>query len=111
MSLVVDKNLIEASGIKEFIIKNNLLTTMASVTVGLVSSDFIKSLVSDVIFPLMVMLMRLTHIKFLQIPITNNTHFRFGNFFRSFISLIISVLVTYFFITYISAFVNKEEKK
>ncbi len=113
MSLLSTQGMVTGEGIKDFIIKNNLLTTMASVTVGLVSSDFIKSLVSDIIFPLLVLLMRMTHIKFLQVPISNNTNFHFRNFFQSTVSLVISILVTYFFITYVSSFVNniKEDGK
>lgn len=111
MSLLNTQSLVIGDGIKDFIIKNNLLTTMASVTVGLVSSDFIKSLVSDIIFPMLVLLMRFTHIKYLQFPLSKNTNFRFRNFFQSTISLIISILVTYFFITYVSSFVNGGQKE
>lgn len=98
-------------GIKDFFVKNNLLPAMASVSIGLVSSDFIKSLVSDIIFPLMVFLLRSTHIKALQIPLTNNTKFNFIKFFRSLVSLIIIVYTTYFFISYLSKLVIKEEKQ
>jgi large-conductance mechanosensitive channel len=98
-------------GIKDFFVKNNLLPAMASVSIGLVSSDFIKSLVGDVIFPLIVFLLRLTHIKALQIPLTNNTKFNFLKFFRSLVSLIVIVYTTYFFISYLSKLVIKEEKK
>jgi large-conductance mechanosensitive channel len=111
MSLFGDKTLIISNGIRDFFVKNNLLTTMASVSVGLVSSDFIKSFVSDIIFPFIVLLMRLTHIKILQIPLTKNTRFHFLKFFQSLVSLIISVLTTYYFITYLSKLVARQEKK
>lgn len=98
-------------GIKDFFVKNNLLPAMASVSIGLVSSDFIKSLVSDIVFPLIVFFLRLTHIKALQIPLTNNTRFNFIKFFRSLVSLIVIVYTTYFFITYLSQLVVREEIK
>jgi large-conductance mechanosensitive channel len=96
---------------RDFFVKNNLLPAMASVSIGLVSSDFIKSFVSDIIFPLIVFLLRLTHIKALQIPLTNNTKFNFLKFFRSLVSLIVIVYTTYFFISYLSRLVIREEKQ
>lgn len=110
MNIFDPKKYIVNDGIKDFFINNNLLPAMASVSIGLVSSDFIKSLVSDIIFPLIVFLLRSTNIKMLQIPLTNNTNFDFLKFFRSLISLIIIVYTTYFFISYLSKLVVKDEK-
>lgn len=111
MNIFEPQKYIINDGIKDFFVKNNLLPAMASVSIGLVSSDFIKSLVSDVIFPLIIFLMRLTHIKALQIALTNNTRFNFLKFFRSLVSLILIVYTTYFFITYLSQLVVRQETK
>ena len=109
MNIFQPQNYIINDGIKDFFVKNNLLPAMASVSIGLVSSDFIKSLVSDIIFPLIVFFLRSTHIKALQIPLTNNTRFNFLKFFRSLVSLIVIVYTTYFFITYLSRLVARED--
>jgi large-conductance mechanosensitive channel len=111
MNLFVPQKYIVSDGIKEFFINNNLLPAMASVSIGLVSSDFVKSLVGDIIFPLIVLILRSTKIKALQIPLTNNTKFDFLKFFRSLVSLIVIVYTTYLFITYLSKLVGKDEKK
>ena len=111
MNIFEPQKYIVNDGIQDFFVNNNLLPAMASVSIGLVSSDFIKSLVSDIIFPLIVFLLRSTHIKILQIPLTNNTKFDFLKFFRSLVSLIIIVYTTYFFISYLSKLVIKEENK
>lgn len=109
MNIFQPQQYIMNDGIKDFFVKNNLLPAMASVSIGLVSSDFIKSLVSDIIFPTIVFFLRLTGIKALQIPLTNNTKFHFLKFFRSLVSLIIIVYTTYLFITYLSRLVAKED--
>jgi large-conductance mechanosensitive channel len=111
MSLFDAQQIIVNDNIKDFFVKNNLLTTMASVSIGLVTSDFIKSFVGDIILPFIVYLMRLTHIKFLQIPLSTNTKFHFLKFFRSLVSLIVIVYTTYFFISYLSRLVIREDKK
>jgi large-conductance mechanosensitive channel len=111
MNLFNPQDYVISDNIRDFFVKNNLLPAMASVSIGLVSSDFIKSLVADIIFPFIVFLLRLTHIKTLQIPLTNNTKFNFLKFFRSLVSLIVIVYTTYFFISYLSRLVIREEKQ
>jgi hypothetical protein len=100
-----------SNNFSDFFAKNNLLPSMASVSIGLVSSEFIKSLVSDIIFPLIVFLLGLTRIKMLQIPLTTNTKFNFIKFFQNLVSLIIIVLTTYYFISYFSQLIIKKESK
>jgi large-conductance mechanosensitive channel len=95
----------------DFFNKYNLLPSMASVSIGFVSSEFIKSLVSDIIFPSIVLLLSFSQIKLLQLPLTNNTKFNFIKFFQSLMTLIISVLVTYYFISYFSRIIIKKEDK
>jgi len=101
---------IDNGDFSNFLIENNILPTMASVSIGLVSSDFIKSFVSDIVFPLIVLLLGFTNIKIFQIPLTNNTKFNFIKFFQNFTSLIIIILTTYFFISYFSQLVIKKKE-
>ena len=109
MNIFEPHKYIITDGIQDFFVKNNLLPAMASVSVGLVSTDFIKSFVADIFFPFIVFILRLTKIKFLQIPLTTNTKFNFLKFFRSLVSLIVIVYATYFFITYLSNFVIRKD--
>lgn len=111
MNIFEPDKYIVTDGIKDFFVKNKLLPSMASVSIGLVSSDFIKSLVGDIIFPTIVFFLRLTHIKALQIPLTTNTKFNFLKFFRSLVSLLVIVFTTYLFITYLTRIVAKEDSK
>jgi large-conductance mechanosensitive channel len=110
MNIFNSQTYFDNGNFSDFVVKNNLLPAMASVSVGLVSSDFIQSLVRDIIFPLIFFLLGLTQIKFLQIPLTTNTKFNFLKFFQNFISLIIVILTTYFFISYFSRLLIQQEK-
>lgn len=112
MNIFNSQTVIDNGDFSDFFVKNNLLPAMASVSIGLVSSEFIKSFVSDIVFPLIVFLLGLTQIKMLQIPLTTNTKFNFLKFFQSLVSLIIIILSTYFFISYFSRLViRKQEEK
>lgn len=113
MNMFSSQTYIDNSDFSDFLVENNILPAMASVSIGLVSSDFIKSFVSDIVFPLIVLLLGFTNIKIFQIPLTNNTKFNFIKFFQNFTSLIIIILTTYFFISYFSRLViqKKENKK
>lgn len=113
MNIFDSQTYIDNDDFSDFFVKNNILPAMASVSIGLVSSDFIKSLVSDIIFPLIVLLIGLTKIKMIQIPLTNNNEFKFIKFFQSLVSLIIVIITTYFFISYFSKLIiqQKEEKE
>jgi len=111
MSIFDSKAYIVSDGISDFFVKNNLLPAMASVSIGLVSSDFVKSFVSDIFFPFIFLLLRLTNIKFFQIPLTVNTKFNFIKFFSNLVSLIVIVYTTYIFISYFSLFFIKNKEK
>jgi large-conductance mechanosensitive channel len=102
----------------DFLIKNNILSTIVSVTVGLVSSDFIKSLVDDIIFPFIILFLSFFNISYFKNMLINknktNIHFNFINFIQSFITLIIVILITYFLFNYINNFLtetNETENK
>jgi large-conductance mechanosensitive channel len=111
MNLFSSQTYIDNGDFSDFLVENNILPAMASVSIALVSSDFIKSFVSDIVFPLIVLLLGLTNVKIFQIPLTNNTKFNFIKFFQSFTTLIIIILTTYYLISYFSRLVIKKKEK
>lgn len=110
MNLLNSQAIIDNGDFSDFFVKNGLMASMASVSVGLVSGEFIKSFVSDIVFPTIVFLLGLTNVKMLQIPLTTNTKFNFIKFFQSLVSLIIVILTTYYFIRYFSRIVIQNQK-
>jgi large-conductance mechanosensitive channel len=110
MNLLNSQAIIDNGDFSDFFVKNGLMASMASVSVGLVSGEFIKSFVSDIVFPTIVFLLGITNIKMLQIPLTTNTKFNFIKFFQSLVSLIIVILTTYYFIRYISRIIIQNQK-
>jgi large-conductance mechanosensitive channel len=110
MNLLNSQAIIDNGDFSDFFVKNGLMASMASVSVGLVSGEFIKSFVSDIVFPTIVFLLGLTNVKMLQIPLTTNTKFNFIKFFQSLVSLIIVIFTTYYFIRYFSRIVIQHEK-
>jgi len=111
MNMLNSQTFIDNGDFSDFLVENNILPAMASVSIALVSSDFIKSFVSDIVFPLIVLLLGLTNVKIFQIALTNNTKFNFIKFFQSFTTLIIIILTTYYFIRYFSRLVIKKKKE
>lgn len=86
-------------GLKEFLVKNNIITTVAAVTIGFVSSNMLRSLVGDIVFPLIYMALSLTGIKIFSKIITSQK-FNPINFLKEFVSFIISLVMTFLFIKY-----------
>ncbi len=111
MNMFTSQTYIDNGDFSDFLVENNILPAMASVSIALVSSDFIKSFVSDIVFPLIVLLLGFTNIKIFQIALTNNTKFNFIKFFQSFTTLIIIILTTYYLISYFSRLVIKKKEK
>jgi len=110
MNLLNSQAIIDNGDFSDFFVKNGLMASMASVSVGLVSGEFIKSFVSDIVFPTIVFLLGLTNLKMLQIPLTTNTKFNFIKFFQSLVTLVIVILTTYYFIRYFSRIVIQNQK-
>lgn len=86
--------------LKAFLIANNLLTTMAGVTIGFSTGVMIRSLVGDIILPLMyaAILQRFKRTSSAFAPISK---MNLDNFLKDFISWIFVILFTFFLIEYL----------
>ena len=86
--------------IKEFILSNNVIGITAGVCIGSVTKDAVSSLVTDVIFPLIVIALNKINIKYLGKLITEHNKLNGLDFFKQMTTWAISIVVTYLFIQY-----------
>jgi large-conductance mechanosensitive channel len=85
--------------LKKFISENNIVGTCAGVIIALVTKDLILSFVGDIVIPLLVFLFLKLNIKWLtNILPSGKTFFDFTNFFKQFITWILTLIVTFFVI-------------
>jgi large-conductance mechanosensitive channel len=99
---------------KKFIVDNGIIGTCAGVIIALVTKDLILSLVGDVIIPIFIILFLKLNIKSLTAVLPGKSSFDFTSFFKNFISWIITMIVTFFFIQTTFEFllgIKKEDKK
>lgn len=91
------------SNIKTFIITNNILTTMAAVTIAFSTGTMIRSLVSDIILPSIYSLIikKVKHVNmFLKGAFAPINTMNLDNFLKEIISWIMVIIVTYLIIGY-----------
>ena len=86
------------SQLKKFIIDNGIIGTTAGVAIALVTNDLIKSLASDVIVPIFIILFLKLNIKSLTAILPGKSELDITNFLKQFISWIFVVVITFFFI-------------
>jgi large-conductance mechanosensitive channel len=87
------------SELRKFIADNNIVGTCAGVIIALVTKDLILSFVGDIVIPLFIFLFLKLHIKWLtNILPSGKSFFDFTNFFKQFITWILTLIVTYFVI-------------
>jgi large-conductance mechanosensitive channel len=84
---------------KKFIVDNGIVGTCAGVIIALVTKDLILSFVGDITIPLFIFLCLKLNIKWLtNILPSGKSFFDFTNFFKQFITWILTLLVTFFII-------------
>jgi len=84
---------------RKFIIDNNIVGTCAGVIIALVTKELILAFVSDIIIPLFLFLFLKLNIKsFTAILPSGKASFDLTDFFRQFITWILTLIVTYFII-------------
>ena len=91
------------SNIKTFIITNNILTTMAAVTIAFSTGTMIRSLVSDIILPgiYALIIKKVKHVNsFLKGAFAPINTLNVDNFLKEIISWIMVIIVTYLIIGY-----------
>ena len=86
------------SQLKKFIVDNGIIGTTAGVAIALVTNDLIKSLASDIIVPIFIILFLKLNIKSLTAILPGKSELDITNFFKQFISWILVVVITFFFI-------------
>ena len=103
--------------LKRFIADNNIIGTCAGVIIALVTKDLILAFVGDIIIPLFIYLFLKLNIKWLTaiLPSGKST-FDFTDFFKQFITWLLTILVTFFIIkatfeTLLGVDMDKKEEK
>jgi large-conductance mechanosensitive channel len=86
------------SQLKKFIVDNGIIGTTAGVAIALVTNDLIKSLASDIIVPIFIILFLKLNIKSLTAILPGKSELDITNFFKQFISWILVVVITFFFL-------------
>ena len=94
-----------SSDLKSFLVNNNILTTMAGVTIAFSTGTMIRSLVGDVILPMFYSFVRTLN----SIPIVGFkykafapfTAANFDSFIKELLTWIVVVVITYYFIDYL----------
>jgi large-conductance mechanosensitive channel len=94
----------ESHDLKSFLINNNILTTMAGVTIAFSTGIMIRSLVGDIILPSFYFLFHMLR----DIPYGGQfsafaplSAMNCDNFVKELVTWIVVVIVTYFFIVYV----------
>jgi len=84
----------------KFLVDNKIVGSMVGVVIAIVLGDLIKSLIQGIIFPLLHLLLlklKLTKVK----KIVEGSHkFNFVNILNSFLSFLLTLFVTYYFVLY-----------
>lgn len=105
--------------LKRFIADNGVVGTTAGVIIAVTTKDLILSLVSDIIMPLILMLLLSLNLKSVSAFISSkNLGFNFTNFSNLFITWVITLVITFYFIkgTFqwflgVSVYKQKDESK
>lgn len=87
-------------GLKEFIVDNGIVGTMAGVAIALYTKDLILSFSGDIVIPLMNKALLALNIKQLTAILPHKVKFNVVLFFQNLISWALGVLITYLFIQY-----------
>lgn len=86
-------------GLTKFITENGIVGTTAGVIIALSTKDLILSLVSNIVIPLIITVFLRLKIKWVSdILSSKNVHFDLTNFMNLFITWIITLIITYYFI-------------
>ena len=89
-----------ATGIKKFIIDNNIVGAAAGVCIALAAKDGIQSLVSDIIVPSILILLTLLHIESFKkfLPSNGHKHLNITNFIKQLITFILVIVISFLFV-------------
>jgi large-conductance mechanosensitive channel len=88
------------NGLKQFIVDNGIIGTMAGVAIALYTKDLILSFSGDIVIPLMNKLLLKLNINALTAILPHKVKFNVVLFFQNLISWFLGVLITYLFIQF-----------
>jgi large-conductance mechanosensitive channel len=100
--------------IAAFIDKNNIVGVCAGVTVGLVTKEVVLSLVSDLVIPLLILILYRLKIPIITkfMPEKNVHPLNFVKFFGSAVTWILAIVITFLFVQYaFIKLIGVQEKK
>jgi large-conductance mechanosensitive channel len=86
--------------LKQFIVNNGVIGTTAGVCIALVTKDLIQTLISDILMPIVILLLTLIKVKSLIKILPATSGLNIIHFVNQFITWIIMIVVTFLFISY-----------
>jgi large conductance mechanosensitive channel len=84
-------------GFKDFIMRGNVVDLAVGVVIGSAFGGVVKSLVEDIITPLISILAKLPDFSKMTL-VVNNTSLKYGNFLNALIGFLLVALAIYFFV-------------
>jgi large-conductance mechanosensitive channel len=89
------------SGLKQFVIDNNIVGTSAGVCVALAAKDGIQSLVGDIIIPSIIILLHALHIDELAkyLPV-KGTKINITSFIKQMITFLLIIIISFLFVKF-----------
>ncbi len=88
----------DVAQLKQFIVSNNIVGTSAGVCIALATKDSIQSLISDIIVPSFVALLRTLNIPSLAKYLPVGKQLNVGNFIKQLITFILIIIISFAFV-------------
>jgi len=99
-SYILNQNKAILDGLSKFIAANNIVATCAAVVIGVGTKDLIQSLVSDIIIPSIVNLLKALDIRSLQKQLPQDSQLHITHYIMQFVTWIFILIVTFVFIKF-----------
>lgn len=87
------------SNLSKFIVDNSIVGTTAGVCIAIATKDFIQALVSDIVIPVIYLLLLTINGKYFTSILPSKTTIDFNGFAKHFITWLLLLFITYYFIT------------
>jgi large conductance mechanosensitive channel len=85
------------SGFKQFILRGNVVDLAVAVVIGAAFGDIVKSLVADLLTPLIAAIVQKPDFSYLILNV-HGGHIKYGNFLNALISFLLVACAVYFFV-------------
>lgn len=84
----------------KFLVDNKIVGSMVGVVIAIVLGDLIKSLIQGFVFPLLHLLLLKLQLTKIKHMVKGSQRFDFVSIFNSFLSFLLTLIVTYYFVLY-----------